>query len=296
MLTARCGYLPGSNNLGVVRTGDGGAIAIDTGIDKDAARRLRKALDAAKLTLRAIINTHHHADHIGGNAFLVRNIAGVAVYAPVFEAALIGETRIEPLYLNMGAAPPAPLTSKFVLAKAAAVDHTFDGATLEVAGVTLEVVALPGHTLGQVGLALDGVCYAADAFFGAQIVAKHVLPYAQHAGQQLQSLATLAARDEAWYVPGHGEVLARADLATTLEVNRAAIERVTQVVFDLLTEPADLHTLGRRVRAALGIEIGAVAQYAVFLSGVAGHLARLAHEGRAELVLNDGLVWRRVDA
>ncbi len=53
-IAGRAHYLPGSNNLGIVLTGDGGAIAIDTGLDKDTGRLLRKALDEARLTLRAI--------------------------------------------------------------------------------------------------------------------------------------------------------------------------------------------------------------------------------------------------
>src|SRR5918911_4068818 len=100
-IAGRASYIPGSNNLGVVTTGDGGAIAIDTGLDKDTGRLIRKALDEARLILRAIINTHHHADHIGGNDYLVRNLPGVEVYAPRLEAALIENPLLEPLYLNM---------------------------------------------------------------------------------------------------------------------------------------------------------------------------------------------------
>src|SRR3712207_8034535 len=75
-IAGRAYCLPGSNNLGIVATGDGGAIAIDTGLDKDPGRLIRKALDEARLALRAIISTHHHADHIGGNDYLVRNLPG----------------------------------------------------------------------------------------------------------------------------------------------------------------------------------------------------------------------------
>jgi glyoxylase-like metal-dependent hydrolase (beta-lactamase superfamily II) len=97
-ITERTFYIAGANNLGIVATGDGGAIAIDTGLDKDTGRLIRKALDEARLTLRAILNTHHHADHIGGNDYLVRNLPGVEVYAPRLEAALIENPILEPIY------------------------------------------------------------------------------------------------------------------------------------------------------------------------------------------------------
>ena len=44
-IAGRAYYLPGSNNLGVVATGRGGAIAIDTGLDKDTGRLLRWATE-----------------------------------------------------------------------------------------------------------------------------------------------------------------------------------------------------------------------------------------------------------
>src|SRR5215218_2750503 len=137
-IAGRTSYIPGANNLGIVATGDGGAIAIDTGLDKDTGRLIRKALDEAHLTLRAIVSSHHHADHIGGNDYLVRNVLGVAVYAPRLEAALIENPLLEPLYLNMGAQPIAQLRNKWLMAKGTPVQHVIDGERLAIAGVDLD--------------------------------------------------------------------------------------------------------------------------------------------------------------
>ncbi len=41
-----------------------------------------KALDEARLTLRAIVNTDHHADHMGGNDYLARNVVSRATGRP----------------------------------------------------------------------------------------------------------------------------------------------------------------------------------------------------------------------
>ena len=65
-----CFLLTGLTNIGLVRTGEGQAVLIDSGGDDSSGRRIRKALEAEGLTLQAIYNTHSHADHIGGNAFL----------------------------------------------------------------------------------------------------------------------------------------------------------------------------------------------------------------------------------
>jgi glyoxylase-like metal-dependent hydrolase (beta-lactamase superfamily II) len=292
-ISERCYYIPGSNNLGIVATGDGGAVAIDTGLDKDTGRLIRKALDEAGLALRAIVNTHHHADHIGGNDYLVRNLPGVVVCAPRLEAALIEHPVLEPVYLGMGAQPIAPLQNKWLMAKGTPVQQVFDGDRLAVAGLDLEIVPLSGHSLNQVGVAVDGVCFAADGFFGPAILAKHGIPYAQDVGAQLASLDRLAACGERAFLPGHGDLTARADLEELLAVNQAAIERASGLVAAALAEPGDLFAVARRVRQALGLTMAAIPQYAIFVSAVSAHLGYLAGLGRAQVELDEtGMVWR----
>ena len=97
--------LPGSQNIGVMPTErDGAALIIDTGLSEDTARRLLRALDLARLRPAAILNTHAHADHFGGNAWLVRR-AGVPVYAPVYEEAFMRYPRLEAVGLSRGPRP-----------------------------------------------------------------------------------------------------------------------------------------------------------------------------------------------
>ncbi|MCS6839344.1 MAG: MBL fold metallo-hydrolase [Roseiflexus sp.] len=292
-ITPHTAYVPGANNLGVILTGDDGAIAVDTGLDKDTGRMVRRALDEAGLQLRAIISTHHHADHIGGNEYLVRNLPGVAVYATRLEAPFIENPRLEPIYLALGASPPAALQTKWLMAKGVSVHHILDGDAVEIAGVRLEIVALPGHSLGQIGVAFDGVCFAADGFFGSEVLAKHGIPYAHDVAAQIASLERLATRDERFFLPGHGELTPRSNLEAALRANRHAIERASRAVRDALAEPGDTLAIARRVQKTLGLTITGLPQYAIFVSAVAAHLSYLETQGAARLILTDeGAVWR----
>ena len=57
------------SRVGIYRDG-GAAWLIDSGSDKDAAKKVLKILDDLGLRLEAAIVTHYHADHTGGAALL----------------------------------------------------------------------------------------------------------------------------------------------------------------------------------------------------------------------------------
>lgn len=313
-------YLPGANNLGVIATGDGGAMVVDTGLERDAARKLRRALDERGLRLHTIISTHHHADHIGGNDYLLRNVPDVQVYAPPLEATFIENPILAPTYLNYGASPLRALRTRWLMAKGSRVHHLIgdirsiiagESLRLEIAGLELEVIGLSGHSMGQVGIVYDGVCFAADGFFGASIIDKHGMLYAHDIAEQLATFERLSTRQEAWFLPGHGDLTPRSELGAILAANRVATERASQLVLDVLGEPADYATVTARVLRAMGRtaqtnpppdQLAAastpiaptIPQYVVFAGAVVAHLSYLEQQGRVRAELDSrGMVWQR---
>lgn len=300
-------FLPGAVNIGIIATGDGGAIAIDSGLNKDAARTIRKAVEAAGLKLHTIINTHHHADHIGGNAYLLRVVPELQVYAPPLESALIANPILEPVYLHLGACPHAALHNRWLLADRASVHHIAGDLdmiqqgkpqTLVIKDVSLEIVPLAGHSIAQIGIAIDGVCFASDGFFGQAVLEKYGVPYAHDIAAQLASLERLQARNDTWFVPGHGDMVAHDTLADVVHINRTAIQHASAMILDEL--PGELATVTKRVlkrleeadqgnRPSLGIP-----QYAIFASAIAAHLTYLEQQQQAQIILHQhNLIWEK---
>ena len=63
-------YIQSPAKIGLVKLSDTQVCLIDSGNDKDAGKKVLKVLNANGWTLKAIYNTHSHADHIGGNQYL----------------------------------------------------------------------------------------------------------------------------------------------------------------------------------------------------------------------------------
>ncbi len=152
-------YLPGAVNVGVVADGAGQALLVDSGGDKDYGRAIRKAVEGAGLRPVAILNTHSHADHYGGNDYLARNL-DLPVWAPAFEEAVLRYPYLEPMYLFGGAAPLAALHNKWLEAKPSPVDHVYEVEEGPLVVGPFEVMrhVTSGHAVRQVAIGVGPVC------------------------------------------------------------------------------------------------------------------------------------------
>ena len=229
-------YIPNVTNIGVIRDEDNSVILIDTGIDRGTGKRINNLLLNEKLVLKAIVNTHSHADHCGGNKYL-QDTTGATIYASDIEDIIISNPYLEPWYLFSGATPIIDLQNKYLMAKPSKVDHVIRNTDLSLTfeNVELNIVPLPGHALNQIGIVFDSVFFCADSIFSEELLVKHKVPFFIDIKQTLETLNYLLSTDFSFYVPAHA--VPSQNISQIVKANINSIEGIEELIFNFLTEP-----------------------------------------------------------
>jgi hydroxyacylglutathione hydrolase len=146
-----------AENCFVVRAeGAGKALIVDPG---EEAERILSNVEETGAEVEAILITHCHFDHIGAVAPVAR-ATGAPVYCPEIEVPVLADIMAFVPYAGFG-----PYESY-------EADETVKGGeTLELAGLTLEVIATPGHSPGHVTYSVRGeeAIFSGDVLFQGSV-------------------------------------------------------------------------------------------------------------------------------
>ncbi|MDO8964805.1 MAG: MBL fold metallo-hydrolase [Coriobacteriia bacterium] len=232
-----------------------------------------------------VLITHGHADHFSCACDLKR--AGAFITAPREEVSLVENPEVNIRGMFSWARPSDEMVTKLFRGEGCAVDGYSD----EWRDLGIDVVPLPGHTLGHSGyLTADGVLFSGDALYQRQVWKRHPLPYAIDPGLVRSSLKLLETLDFDWLVPGHGVPCLRAEALDHVAFHIDRIDTLTQTLWEQLSEPLTTE----QAIAALSREAGLSdnpAQYWLAVTTVKGYLSDLLREGRAEFFVREHAGW-----
>lgn len=277
-------------NIGVVRLSPTTCVLIDSGLDDDAGRRVKKVLTQVGWRPTVIINTHGHADHCGGNAYLKRQYA-CEVWASELERPFIEQPCLEPYYL-FGARPMKQLRGKLVQHHGSKVDRTISAGTLEIENTRFRVHAVPGHSPGMLAIETqDKVLFTADAVFGYDLIGRYPMLFLYDLQGVYTTLEYIKTCKPKWSVPAHGPIVNGEVFLELVEKNERAYTSISQMILDYVGEGSTVEGLHNRLRVKMKLSENIV-QFHLNQSVINAHLGYLVDSGSLRVtVTENGLVY-----
>ena len=165
-------------------------------VDPSQADPVLRAIDEHSLKLTEIWLTHHHWDHVGGIEPLIEECSIVHVRGSRFDA---DNERIP-----------------------RQTDALSEGDSFEFGGSAVDVLEIPGHTLGAIAFVTEGNLFSGDTLFiaGCGRVFEGTM---EMMSQSLTKLRSLPADTKVWC--GHEYTVNNLRFAQTIEPNNADIAR-----------------------------------------------------------------------
>ncbi|WHH60736.1 MBL fold metallo-hydrolase [Petroclostridium sp. X23] len=281
-------YIPGHVCIGVYVQGSQ-CVLIDTGLDENAARKVLKELKQMDITPAVIINTHAHADHFGGNAFIQKR-QNVIVCTSEKESVTAQYPIYEPFYL-FSAAPLNEMKNKFFMASPSKVDEVIKTGKIQVGGFDLEVISLPGHSIDQIGIVTpDNILFCGDTLIGKHIIDKYSLPYIYDVEQQYNTLNYLKGTSYDGYVLAHGGLAE--DISSEVEMNFQVMQEIEKYLLGCLQQPATREELLAMFVRDKGIHLTMI-QYPLLSASLSAYLSYLANHNYIKYYFEQGkLYWQ----
>lgn len=280
-------YIQAPAKVGLYDLGNGKACLIDSGNDKDAAKKILRILEEKDLKLDRILCTHSHADHVGGNQYLQEK-TGCRIYAAGADRVIAENPLLEPTML-FGACPPKALRNKFLMAKESVVEPL----TEEVLPPGISMLRLDGHAMAMTAFHTDDdIWFVADALTGEEVLRKHPVSYLYDVEAYLDSLDTLCQMQGRLFIPSHADPVE--DIAPLAELNREKALELMELIVTLCRVGMDFDGLLGKVFDHYKISLD-FTQYALSGSTIRSYLGYLLDQGRLRADVSDNrLFWKSV--
>ena len=273
--------------IGIYVMEDNDVYLIDSGNDKDAGRKVRQILDKNGWRLRAILNTHSNADHIGGNRYL-QGQTGCRIYAPGIDCCYTNYPVLEPAFLY-GGYPCADLRHKFLMAQESEAEYLTDS----VLPKQIKIIPLPGHFFDMVGFrTADDVVYLADCLSSKETLEKYRIGFIYDVQAYLDTLEKVKAMEAALFVPAHAE--STEHIAELAQFNIDNVWRIADEIQKLCREPRIFEDILKMLFNEYGLVMN-FEQYVLVGSTVRSFLSWLKDSGRLEAYFDDNrLLWKSI--
>lgn len=284
-IAERTYYIDCPAKIGIYLCEDNSAYIIDTGNDKEAGKKILKILNNNQWTLKAIINTHSNADHIGGNHLIQERTEGCNIYAKGMERAFTENPILEPSFLY-GGFPCKSLRNKFLKAEASRVLDIND----ESFPKELTVIPLEGHFFHMIGIKTpDDIWFLADCLSGESILNKYHVSFIYDVKEYLSTLDKVEKLEGKCFVPSHAE--ATADISPLVSINRKKVLEIMDKVLYICKNPIGFEEILQYIFEEYSLSMD-INQYVLVGSTIRSYLSYLFDEGKINFSFDSNkMLW-----
>lgn len=286
-LGAQSYYIESPAKIGIYKQNDTDIYLIDSGNDREAGKKVLKIANENNWKIKAIINTHSNADHIGGNHYLQQQ-TGCPIFAKGIEMAFTNYPILEPSFLY-GGYPFKELRSKFLLAKESnTTDINHDSFPIE-----LEIIPLSGHFFDMIGLRTpDNTVFLADCVSSKSTLEKYQISFIYDVAQYLETLDKVEKMQAEIFVPAHAEITT--DMKNLVTLNRDKVFEIAETLLNICKEPIDTESILQHIfneyRLIMNIE-----QYVLVGSTIRSYLSWLKDMGKITYsCVKNKILWENI--
>ncbi len=278
-------YIDGPSRIGIYRMDEERVCLIDSGNDKSAGKKALKILAENGWRPEMILNTHSHADHVGGNR-VIQERTGCKAYCAGPDRVFVEYTALEPAFL-FGGSPYKELRNKFLLAQESRAEEL----TEEVLPEGMRMMRIDGHSFSMTAFGTeDGIWFIADGISGANIIEKYQISFLYDVEEYLKSLDRLKGLEGRLFIPSHGEVYT--DMVSIVETNRNKVFEIADLLKDICKEGAGTEEVIQKVFDRYGLVMDAN-QYVLAGSTLRSYLSWMKGRGEIEAGFRGNRLWWR---
>ena len=300
-------YISGPTNIGIIeeRLSDtkSNLYMIDSGCNTEDGKRIfteiTEYFSQKDITIKAIINTHSHADHCGANNYIQQK-TNCEIWITENEQGSLINPFLQPI-ISWGGNPLPEINSSYYVAEKTVPNKIInpnEKFTL-LNGIKISFINLPGHYFEMVGILCEDnnkkVLFASDGIFGRKNIGKYWIPFLYDVKEFKNSLDTISSLNADCCIPGHGEPTSQ--IEETVELNKIAIISNEQCILEALkykeqTQEDILKYVADKNEINLHI-----AQYMLIGCTIKAYLTFLYNEGKISYHIKENkMYWFKTEA